>query len=48
MAYQLVAKLLQKVAGTDRGADASEDLQNEVLELIKELEDIGQAQASTR
>jgi hypothetical protein len=44
VAYQLVARLLEKVEGTDRGADASEEVQNEVQAFLEKLEDLGNAQ----
>lgn len=39
-----MARLLEKVEGTDRGADASEEVQNEVQALLEKLEDLGNAQ----
>ncbi|BDA43379.1 probable plastid-lipid-associated protein 8, chloroplastic [Coccomyxa sp. Obi] len=44
VASQLVVEVLHKIEGTDRGAEAPEDLQNEVENLLEKLEDLGQAQ----
>ncbi len=45
-ASQLVLSILENIEGTDRGADASEELQNRVQGWLQELEDIGQAQVN--
>ena len=47
VASELVDKVLQKIEGTDRGAEAPEDLQYEVESLLGKLEDLGQAQVKT-
>ncbi len=47
VASELVDKVLQKIEGTDRGAEAPEDLQCEVESLLGKLEDLGQAQVKT-
>ncbi len=44
VASQLVLEVIQKIEGTDRGAEAPEYLQKEVENLLRKLEDLGQAQ----
>lgn len=47
VASQLVVEVLQKIEGTNRGAEAPEDVQNEVETLLGKLEDLGQAQVKS-
>ncbi|CAL8468643.1 g8183 [Coccomyxa elongata] len=44
MPSRFVVEVLRRIEGTDRGAEAPEDLQKEVDNLLRKLEDLGQAQ----